>query len=256
MFLDSQFLQSIFIALAVGLASGSIGAFIVLKRMALVGDAFSHVALPGIALALLYNVDPWLGVVVFLLMGAFLVWWLEGKTVLPVEGLVGLLFVASLAIGILIIPNSEIIESLFGEFPSMSFPALIFFLGFAAALAFASYFLARRFIFIAVSEELASVNKIGKGYHLLFLVIFALIVSLGIKLVGTLLMGALTIIPPLIARNIGRTMKTYVILSSALGAAIAVSGVGLARSYGFLPGPAIVLLGVFVFIFSLFFARQ
>ncbi|MEK7122117.1 MAG: metal ABC transporter permease, partial [Patescibacteria group bacterium] len=122
MFLDSQFLQSIFIALAVGLASGSIGAFIVLKRMALVGDAFSHVALPGIALALLYNVDPWLGVVVFLLMGAFLVWWLEGKTVLPVEGLVGLLFVASLAIGILIIPNSEIIESLFGEFPSMSFP--------------------------------------------------------------------------------------------------------------------------------------
>ncbi|MBI2628141.1 MAG: metal ABC transporter permease [Candidatus Niyogibacteria bacterium] len=253
--MEPQFFQSLLIALIVGFASGGIGAFIIIKRMALVGDAFSHVALPGIALALLYNIDPWWGVMSFLLIGAFIVWWLEGKTALPAEGLVGILFVASLATGILMIPDTEIIESLFGEFPLLSSLTLILFLGFAGVLAFLSYFLARRFIFIAVSEELASVNEIGNQYHLLFLIIFAFIVSLGIKLVGTLLMGALTIIPPLIAKNIGQTMKTYIVLSSAFGAAIAAGGAGFARYYGFLPGPTIVLLGVFVFIFSLLFTK-
>ncbi|MEK7599285.1 MAG: metal ABC transporter permease [Patescibacteria group bacterium] len=253
--MDPQFLQSILIALAVGLASGSIGAFIILKRMALVGDAFSHVALPGIALALLYHFDPWLGVVVFLLGAALLVWWLEGKTALPVEGIVGILFVASLSVGILIIPDADIAESLFGEFSLMSAPALVLFLSLACLFIFVSYFLAQRLTFLAISEELASVSKIGSRYNLLFLIIFALIVSLGIKLVGTLLMGALTIIPPLIAKNIGRTIKGYMILSSLIGAAIAVSGVSIARYYGFLPGPAIVLLGVFIFILSLPFVK-
>lgn len=67
------------IALLVGIASGSVGPFILLRRMALVGDALSHVALPGIALAILYRVDPFYGVVVFLIAAAFLIFWLKGE---------------------------------------------------------------------------------------------------------------------------------------------------------------------------------
>ena len=253
--MDFFSLQPILIALSVGLASGSIGAFIILKRMALVGDAFSHVALPGIALALLYGVDPWWGVVVFLVVAALVVWWLEGKTMLPTEALVGLLFVASLAIGILIIPDHEIIESLFGEFPEMSILSLAVFLGSAGALIAISYLFARHFTFLAISEELASISRIGKWHQILFLVIFALIVSLGIKLVGTLLMGALAIIPPLIAKNLSRTMKGYMAFSSVIGGAVAVAGLGAARYYEFLPGPTIVLLGVGIFFLTLPFAR-
>src|ERR1019366_1430020 len=59
------------IALLVGIASGSVGPFILLRRMALVGDALSHVALPGIALALVYGLDPFEGGVVFLVVAAF-----------------------------------------------------------------------------------------------------------------------------------------------------------------------------------------
>lgn len=59
--MDLPLVSSLVIACAVGIASGGIGAFIILKRMALVGDALSHVALPGIALALFYAVDPFWG---------------------------------------------------------------------------------------------------------------------------------------------------------------------------------------------------
>ena len=186
---------SFWIALLVGIASGSVGPFILLRRMALVGDALSHVALPGIALALIYGLDPFYGVVVFLIAAAFLIFWLEGRSRIPPDAIVGLLFTASLAIGILIIPNGDIIESLFGAFPVLSLPYLLAILLIAAVMAALCFVLARRFLFLIVSPDLAKVHGFDRRYDLALLLIFSMIVALGIKLVGTLLMGALTIIP-------------------------------------------------------------
>src|SRR3989344_8626387 len=118
--IDFFFIQPLIIAVAIGIASGSIGTFIVLERMALTGDALAHVALPGIALALAYGIDPVWGVIVFLIGATLLLWWMKTKTNLPADALVGILFTTSLAVGILTIPNNEIIESLFGEFPALS----------------------------------------------------------------------------------------------------------------------------------------
>jgi ABC-type Mn2+/Zn2+ transport system permease subunit len=88
------------------------------------------------------------------------------------------------------------------------------------------------------------------------LLIFAGIVALGIKLVGTLLMGALTVIPASIAKNLARGMRPYVMLSAIFGGVISVAGVWLAETFRFLPGPAIVLLGVGTFAVTLLFARR
>ncbi len=247
---------SFWIALLVGIASGSVGPFILLRRMALVGDALSHVALPGIALALMYRVDTFYGVIVFLAGAAFLIFWLEGRSRVPPDAIVGLLFTASLAIGILMLPNADVMESLFGAFPVMSSPLLSAILLTAAVLSVLCFVLAKRFLFLIVSPDLAKVHGFGRGYDLALLLIFAMIVALGIKLVGTLLMGALTIIPASIAKNLAQSMRRYVVLSAILGGAISVSGVWLAASFRFLPGPAIVLLGVGMFALTLPFARR
>ena len=247
---------SFWIALLVGIASGSVGPFIILKRMALVGDALSHVALPGIALALMYRVDAFYGVIVFLIGAALLIFWLEGRSRVPPDAIVGLLFTASLAIGILMIPNREVIESLFGAFPTLSLPLLSAILIAAGLLSTLCFLLAKRFLFLIVSPDLAQVHGLGRGYDLALLLIFALIVALGIKLAGTLLMGALTIIPASIAKNLAHSMRPYIILSAILGGAISATGVWLAESFQFLPGPAIVLLGVAIFALTLPFARR
>src|ERR1700734_1058040 len=139
---------SFWIALLVGIASGSVGPFILLRRMALVGDALSHVALPGIALTIIYQLDPFYGVIVFLIGAAFLVFWLEGRSSVPPDAIVGLLFTASLAIGILMIPNEDVIESLFGSFPVLSPPLLFGILLTAALLAALCFLLAKRFLFL------------------------------------------------------------------------------------------------------------
>ena len=79
---------------------------------------------------------------------------------------------------------------------------------------------------------------------------------MGIKLVGTLLMGALTIIPACIAKNMARSMRGYVLLSAALGGVISTAGVWIAESFHLLPGASIVLLGIALFLLSLPIAQK
>ena len=253
--MDHSLASSLVIACAVGIASGAIGAFIILKRMALVGDALSHVALPGIALALLYAIEPFWGVLTFLLAAAVIVWWLEGRTTLPGDALVGLLFTTSLAVGVLTIPDDEIIHSLFGEFAALSAVAFIVTTGLALGAAALALWCARQFLFRTTAPDLARVHGVGRWFDLLLLSLFALIVSLGIKLVGTLLMGALTIIPASIAKNVAKTMKGFIMASTLIGGIVSVVGLLIAHTYSFIPGPTIILFGVGLFLVSLVLLR-
>lgn len=250
-------LQPFLIALAVGTASGAVGAFVVLRRMALVGDALSHVALPGIALALVYHIDPFWGVLGFLLAAALLIWRLEQKTTLPVEALVGLLFTASLAVGVLVIPDYEIIESLFGAFPEFGRFAFVFFLLWTCLLTFLTFIFARSFIFSVVSGDLARLRDRRRLFDLFFFLVFSATVALGIKLIGTLLMGALTIIPASVAKNMARSMQGYIVWSAILGAGIAGTGVLIASALHLVhPGPPIILFGVALFLVSFIRVRK
>jgi zinc transport system permease protein len=92
---------------------------------------------------------------------------------------------------------------------------------------------------------------VGRWFDLFLLSVFAVIVALGIKLVGTLLMGALTIIPASIAKNIARSMRGFVAVSTVLGGIITVVGLFIAHTFSFFPGPSIILVGVGLFLASL-----
>src|SRR3989344_8274131 len=89
----------------VGAAAGYLGSIMVLRRLALAGDVLSHVALPGIGIALLYDLNPFLMAFVFLFAASWVIWLLEKKTSLPTDALIGILFVASLAVGVMMIPE-------------------------------------------------------------------------------------------------------------------------------------------------------
>src|SRR3989344_8346080 len=91
------------VAILIGIGAGYLGSFMVLRRMSLVGDALSHVALPGIALALIWDFNPFFGAFTALFLATICIWVLEKRTELPSETLVGILFTLSLAGGLLLI---------------------------------------------------------------------------------------------------------------------------------------------------------
>lgn len=253
----NQFWFSLITGIFVGGAAGYLGSLMITKRMALVGDALGHVALPGIGLALLWGLNVSLGAFIFLLAGVLLIWFLETKTNLATETLVGVIFVLSLALGFLITPQPELLEALIGDISKVALAD--------AAVAiilsiFVVYLINRiypKIMLASVSEDLAAVSRINiNKYNFIYLLTIAIIVALGVKVVGSLLIGALVIIPAAASRIFSTNMRQYVFWSALFGVLSCISGILLSRITQFPVGPLIILVCILFFVISLVFKKS
>ncbi|OGN12491.1 MAG: hypothetical protein A3C71_01835 [Candidatus Yanofskybacteria bacterium RIFCSPHIGHO2_02_FULL_43_15c] len=248
---------SLIVAAFVGLASGYLGSLMILRRMALVGDALTHVALPGLALGILYHFNPFFGAFGALFLAIILIWLIENRTKLPTEILVGIFFATSLAIGLIITPEPELLEALFGDISQTTRIETVFAMIFSLIAIVTVSQIYNHLVLGTISNDLASSIGIRtKKIDFIFLLIVALIVALGIKIVGSLLMGALVIIPAAAAKNLSRNLTAYGNLSALFGLLSAAGGVYLASRLGFSPGPIVVLSSAAIFFVSLIFRKN
>src|SRR3989339_1706752 len=201
----------------VGASSGLLGSFMILKRMSLVGDALSHVALPGMAIALTLAINPFIGAFVALTVAVVGVWYLSEKTEVYPEALIGVFFTASLAVGILITPEPELLEALFGNIESIGLvDGLITILASLVIFSGVSK-LSDKLLLGVVSQDLASSTGVKMGrVNFVYLLLVGLVVALGVKFVGTLLTGALVIIPAAAAKNMAMSVRSFKIAAVAI----------------------------------------
>ena len=254
--MTSQFLFSLIAGIFIGGAAGYLGSLMLTKRMALVGDALGHVALPGIGLALLLGANVSLGAFLFLLLGIFMIWLFEIKTSLPMEALVGIVFVASLAIGFLIVPEPELLEALFGDISKVSFEMALASMLFSITIFLAIKRIYPKMILAGISNDLAKSEGIKiKRQNFIYLLSIAAIVALGIKITGSLLVGALVIVPAAAARNLSKNLKEYRLLSIIMGILSSSLGIFLFKLTGFPAGPLIILVSTGFFLISLVYNK-
>ncbi len=242
---------SLFIAIFVGISAGYLGSLMVLEKMALVGDALSHVALPGLALGILFNFNPFFGAFAFLFASAVIIWHLQRVTKLSFETLVGATFTLALAIGIIIIPEHELLEALFGDITKVTWIETMAAIIISIVAVFLTRAIYKKLVLGMISEDLA----ISKGIkiaeiNLAYLCLVSLVVAIGIKIVGTLLVGFLVIVPAAAARNLSSDLFRYSVLSSIFGAVSASSGILLSTYLSLPPGPMVVFSGITVFLVS------
>lgn len=250
--MNTNLLYLAFIGALVGASSGFLGSFMVLKRMSLVGDALSHVALPGMAIALTFSINPMLGALVALTIAVFGIWYLGEKTEIYSEALVGVFFTASLAIGILVTPEPELLEALFGNLETINlFDGVVTIL--AAVIIFVvAKNISNRLLLGVVSEDLAkSIGIKVSKINLIYLLLVGLVVALGVKFVGTLLTGALVIVPAAAAKNLARSIGNFQLFASLIGLFSVVIGIFIANFLGISSGPSVVLVSIAFFIISL-----
>lgn len=239
---------SLLTGIFVGIASGYVGSLMVLEKMALVGDALSHVALPGLAIGILFNFDPFIGAFVFLFASAAIIWHVQRVSRLSFEALVGATFTLALAIGIMLIPEPELLEALFGNITKITLIDAIAAAAISAVAVLLTRAIYRKLVLAMISEDLA----ISKGIdvaktNLLFLFLVSVVVAIGIKIVGTLLVGFLVIVPAIASKNLSSDMRRYASLSALFGAIAAFSGILLANSLNLPPGPMVVFSGIALF---------
>jgi len=244
------------VGIAVGFSAGYLGSIMVLEKMALVGDALSHVALPGIALGLIFNFDPILGAFAFLFVSTIAIWHLRRATKLSFDTLVGATFTLALAIGILIFPSgTDLLEALFGDITTVTLSDAIIGVVIAVLVFTLTRFIYKKVVLSLISEELAISNGINVArINLLYLLLVSLTVAIGIKVTGTLLVGFLVVTPAAAAKTVSTNLSRYLKLSAIFGAICSTSGILLASYFNFilnfklLPGPLVILTGITIFV--------
>ncbi len=241
------------LATSVAVAAGLIGCFAVMRRMTLAADALSHVALPGIGIALALHVNPLFGAAAMLSFGALIVWALEHQTRLATETVIGVVFSVALAIGSLMASGEDLVEALFGRTAPLEWPeAVVGLVGAAVVVAFVIR-QKHRLVIMLVSPDIARTARIDhRRLNLLYLQAFALTVALGLRYLGVLLMGSLVIIPAATAKRLSQNLTQMLVISAAIAAVAIVAGTALAGWLHRETGPVIVTLAALAFVGSLF----
>jgi ABC-type Mn2+/Zn2+ transport system permease subunit len=250
---------SLILAMCFSLAAGLVGCIALMKRMLLAGDVVSHLALPGLGLAFLFGFNPLVGGAATLALGTLLVWQLHQKTGLATEAAIGVTFAVALAIGAAVTPREDLVESLFGELPSMSLAG--FLLGVAAVLfvVFAVFLLRDQLMLSMFSPDLAAASGVKVSrLDLYFLLLFSLTVLVGLRFMGALLASALIIIPAATARQLTDNFVQFLLF--ATGASVAAVTFGFLLNFYVLrlstAGPTIAILAGALFALSLLVKRR
>jgi ABC-type Mn2+/Zn2+ transport system permease subunit len=244
-------------ACTIGATAGYLGSLMVIKRMALAGDALSHLALPGVALALSLQWDMSFGALISLMLGALVLWLLERRTQLTLEALTAVLFASVLAVTLLIIPMEKLEIALLGNLGAITLQESLI----AGTICVMIYIIMRTIfnalILSSFNKDLALSLHMNVSYNdLWYLLCVATIVALGVKIVGSLLLAAMVAIPAATSRNVTHTLSHYKRVSSLIGFGYCFLGTFIARHFNIAYGPSIILTGTAFFIASLKIAKH
>jgi zinc transport system permease protein len=262
------FMQRALVAcLAVGVFAPMIGAFLVQKRLSLIGDGIGHIAFAGVGAGLLASAGAASGLaplgvaMVFAIAGSLAIEWFRSRRGAAGDVALAILFYAGLALGVVFISradglNADVLSYLFGQpltvdrYEVLAIVALgVVVVAIVGAL--------RRALFSVVSDEAWSrvAGLPVGGLNTLLAVLVAVVVVAAMQVVGILLVAAMMVLPVAAAQQVARSFRSTLVGAIAIGAASSVLGLALARAGGLAAGGTIVLVAVASFLVCLTVAR-
>jgi len=255
-------IRALVAGILIAILSSISGSFIVLKRYSILTETLAHSALVGVALGLLFGLSPLWMAVLIALVSAWLIEYLRTFHNLYSDSILAIFLSASLAIAIVIISladsfNTSLFTYLFGSILSVTQEDLLrlSLFGGVALLLLLGFF--KEFFFIAFDEEVAQTSGIKvKALNFLFITIVAVIIALSIRIVGTLLIGALMVIPTMTALQFKKGFKMTIALAMLISLLSVFMGMIVSFEYSLPSGAAIVLSILLFFIVSIIINKK
>tara|TARA_Y100001936_G_scaffold252348_1_gene311620 strand:- start:336 stop:1253 length:918 start_codon:yes stop_codon:yes gene_type:complete len=246
--------RAIIASFLVGATAPAFGVFLVLRRLSLIADTLAHVALAGVAIALITKAFAPLIALAATTTAAVSIEELRIRRLLPGDAALAVFLYGSLASAVVVISladgfNSSLFSYLFGSVLSvtsrdlwwmavLSIVIIMFMLMFSSELAQ-----------ITFDPDLARIN--GVKVHLLNLglaVLTGATITVSMRIVGVLLVGALIVVPVLISLRLTHGMTRTVITSSMVGIIVAVTGMIIAYYADIAPGGSVVLTAILLLV--------
>lgn len=239
--------------LVIAVTAPLIGSFLVIRRFSLVADTLSHVALAGVAIGLLTGTQPLITTVILTMIVAFLIEAIRSRGRLPAEAVLAIFLPGGLALAVVLISfangfNAGLFSYLFGSITTVQPDEvwLILLLGLVAVVTIVHFY--RPLLYSSFDEDSARASGINtKTISLVLMLLTAVTVSLSMRIVGVLLIGALMVIPVTTAMQVSRSFKQGIFLAIALALAAVTAGLVMAYYLNLPAGGVIVLLSLALF---------
>ena len=253
MILDDFMVRATLAGVGVACAAAPLGSFVVWRRMAYFGDATSHAAILGVALALALNLSVFAGALAIALIMALTVTALSGRGY-AMDTVLGVLAHSALAFGLVAVSflsgvRIDLMAYLFGDILAVSKTDLAVIWGGAALVVACIGMRWSALLMSTLNEDLAYSAGIDPKREQMFLTVaLAVTVAVAIKVVGVLLIAAMLIVPAAAARPLVRTPEGMAIVAAVLGSLAAVVGLRAAYVFDTPAGPSIVCVAAVIFI--------
>lgn len=256
--LEPEFMRRAFLAIIIiSPLCAIMGIQMVNFRMAFFSDAISHSAFTGVALGILFNINPYWTMIIFCLLVGIGITKVKHLSEISVDTIIGIFFSASVALGIAIISAKKgltrnLQSFLYGDILSISNSEILWFLGLFILIVAFMIFSYNKLILMGINGDIAKVNGINvSAYDYLYAILLSLTIAFSIKAIGILLITAMLIIPAASGRNIAKNVRDmfwYPVIFATLSGVL-----GLSISYylDIAISAAIILSAVVFFIITL-----
>lgn len=259
--LQFAFMQrSLAVAIMVGIICSVVGSYLMVQRLALLGDAISHSVLPGLAIAFWLGVNIFVGAFIAGVLSTVLIAWIHRRSPIKEDAAMGIVFSAFFALGITLITtiqkdnkidlNHFLFGNILGVTPGDVRDTAII----AVVVLLAVVLLYKELLFYSFDPLGAQASGLPTGWlNTGLMVLIALTVVASMKVVGVILVLALLITPGATAYLLVPRLHQVMVLGAGIGVVSSISGMYLSYYVNLPSGPAIVLVvsGFFALAFLL-----
>lgn len=255
-------LPSLLAGFGIALIAGPLGSFVVWRRMAYFGDTLAHASLMGLALGFLLDINIYLALLICCLMIAAALVTLQRQQLVATDTLLGILAHCALSIGLVSVSflddvRVDLMGYLFGDLLAVSPSDLIFIYSGVIVVGVVLFLTWRPLLSSTINEEMAAVE--GTNIDLMRLVLMLLIgvvIAIGMKFVGALIMTSLLIIPAATARKLAHSPEQMALFASLVGCLSVIAGISFSWHYDTPAGPSVVLSAASFFIVAQLVSRK
>lgn len=236
-------------SLIVGLICPLMGMFIVFKKLSLIGDSLSHIALSGIASATIVGVNPLIGSLVASSIAAIIIDRL--RTYLKEYADLSIAIIMALGVGISGIlisisnTNFDLFSFMYGSIATVSSEDIKIIIMVAIIIILFVSLLFKELLYITFDEENAKFSKIPvKLINTIFMILVAASITITLRIVGVLLVSSLISIPVATSLKVAKSFKQSIFYSVLFGEIAIISGVLISFYLDIAPGGTIVIISV------------
>ena len=260
--LQYEFLQkALFTAVMVGILAGVMGSFIILRGMALMGDAISHAILPGVAISYMLGINYFYGAVAMGVITSLGIGFVSQNSKLKNDTAIGIVFSAFFALGIILLMKAQtavdLTQILFGNVLIVRTSDMWLTFGVGLFVLLCIYVFYKEFLITSFDPTIAKSYGMNTNYiHYFMMVLLTLVTVASLQTVGVILVVAMLITPAATAYLLTNKMTTMIALSALFGASSAIIGLYFSFRYNLTSGAVIVLVATAFFILAFLFAPK